>query len=283
METKFDGLLLKLEKQLATLVNEPPNLRLKTEILMIRQALAELQAQVSLDNPKDQQLEIEFFKCIKPKFYSQLIFAIEYYNVQQMMPLSAGKSQNQFLHHQLEYISRFFRQHEFFYQYYRLGGTELDEFYFIRGAKNIDVMPVDFPELDQDFATIGDYLFSKFMALEKLQLTLIDELKGQNSIIKPLSSQKGISLNWTGETTNLIELIYGLVETKQFNQGEADISDLVDVFQQAFNCNLSNYFRRFTTIKRRKSISKTKFLDQMRDKVAKRIDDADAYVPAWAK
>lgn len=283
MEAKFDGLLLKLEKQLATLANQPPNLRVKKEISIIKQALAELEDQVSFDSLKDQSNEIEFFKYIKPKFYSQLIFAIEYYNVQQMMPLSVGKLQNQFLQNQLEYISRFFRQHEFFYQYYRLGGIELDEFYFLRGVKNPGIMPVDFPELAPDFATIGDYLFSKFIALEKLQLILITQINRSSSELKPLSSQKGVSLEWTGETTNLIELIYGLFETKQFNQGEADISDLVDVFQQAFNCNLSNYFRRFTTIKRRKAVSKTKFLDLMRERVAKRIDDADAYVPAWAK
>lgn len=110
------------------------------------------------------------------------------------------------------------------------------------------------------------------------------EMNGSSATVAAeVESRKGRKLKWTGDSTNLIELLYGLFETKQFNDGEVDISDLVDVFEQVFNTNLSNYFRRFTTIKRRKSVSKTRFLDEMREAVNKRIDDADAYVPAWAK
>lgn len=57
-----------------------------------------------------------------------------------------------------------------------------------------------------------------------------------------------------------------------------NLSDLMDVFEVCFQVNLSRYFRRFTEIKLRKSISKTKFLDQMREAVNKRIDKGDAYV-----
>ena len=53
----------------------------------------------------------------------------------------------------------------------------------------------------------------------------------------------------------------------------------MDVFEQCFQINLSRYFRRFTEIKRRKSMSKTRFLDEMARVVNKRIDDGDAYVP----
>ena len=58
-----------------------------------------------------------------------------------------------------------------------------------------------------------------------------------------------------------------------------DLSDLMDVFEQCFQINLSRYFRRFTTIKRRKSMSKTRFLDDMARVVNKRIEYGEAYVP----
>jgi hypothetical protein len=53
----------------------------------------------------------------------------------------------------------------------------------------------------------------------------------------------------------------------------------VDVFEQVFGVNLWNYFRRFTTIKRSKSVFQIRFLNEMVAAVKKRIDDADAYVP----
>lgn len=86
---------------------------------------------------------------------------------------------------------------------------------------------------------------------------------------------KGRKLRWTGDSCNLIELAYGLFDFRQINDGEVDLSDVMEVFQ----INLSRNFRRFTEIKRRKSISKTRFLDQMKAAVEKRIEDGDAYVP----
>jgi hypothetical protein len=91
-----------------------------------------------------------------------------------------------------------------------------------------------------------------------------------------LVSKKGRETQWTGDSCNLVELVYGVYEMRQVNNGEVDLSDLMDVFEQVFQVNLSRYFRRFTEIKRRKTISKTRFLDQMRDAVNKRIDDGDA-------
>lgn len=55
-----------------------------------------------------------------------------------------------------------------------------------------------------------------------------------------------------------------MFDCKQVNGGDVDLSDLMDVLEVCFQVNLSRYFRGFTEIKRRKSISKTKFLDQMR-------------------
>jgi hypothetical protein len=61
------------------------------------------------------------------------------------------------------------------------------------------------------------------------------------------------------------ELIYGIFDCEQVNRGNVDLSDLMDVLEQVFQINLSRYFRRFTEIKRRKSMSKRRFLDEMRN------------------
>jgi hypothetical protein len=134
--------------------------------------------------------------------------------------------------------------------------------------------------LDPSFSTLGDYLFSKFIALEKLRSIVVAEmdvptLAGAGVV----RSRKGKELRWTGDSCNLIELVYGIFDCRQVNDGEVDLSDLMDVFEQCFQINLSRYFRRFTEIKRRKSMSKTRFLDEMARAVNKRVDDGDAYIP----
>jgi RteC protein len=65
-------------------------------------------------------------------------------------------------------------------------------------------------------------------------------------------------------------------DTLQINEGKADLSDIIDWLEQSLQVNLSRYYRRFMEIKQRKAMSKTRYLDEMRDVVNKRIDDTDA-------
>ncbi|MBB2143955.1 hypothetical protein GM921_00530 [Pedobacter sp. LMG 31464] len=284
MNKKCDALLSKLQGELTKVENGQFSVLeiLRSSLFLIQRALDELRT-VVVKGFSSEQEEIDFFKVIKPKCYSQLIYVTERYGFENGKPVLVSEY-SAYCKEQLNYFSLFFRQHEFLYQYYRLGAQEMDSVYFVRGADVGGVMGLGVPELDPAFATAGDYLFSTFMAYEKMQAFILAELQAPVALVgSDLMSKKGRKLRWTGEVTNLIELLYGLFETKQFNEGDVDISDMVDVFEQAFEVNLSNFYRRFTTIKRRKSISKTRFLDELRDTVAKRIDDADAYVPAWAK
>ncbi|RZM23537.1 MAG: hypothetical protein EOO88_25820 [Pedobacter sp.] len=257
--------------------------KLKAYLNLVSDCLGRMKELVLSDGFSSQAEEIEFFKQLKPKVYGLLVFASERYAMESASALLIGRL-DRFYKGQLAFIARFFRQHEFMYQYYRLGQVEMDGVYFVRGQRPSGVLGIDVPELDISFSTYGDYLFAKFIGYERLQNLILSEMQGYGSSKgEVVRSKKGKSLKWTGDATNLIEILYGVFETKQFNQGEVDISDLVDVFSEVFEVNLSNYFQRFATIKRRKLVSKTRFLDQMRDAVAKRIDDADAYVPSWAK
>ncbi|KQS36832.1 hypothetical protein ASG14_07280 [Pedobacter sp. Leaf194] len=86
-------------------------------------------------------------------------------------------------------------------------------------------------------------------------------------------------LKWTGEAVNMVELVYGVYETGQVNGGKISLSELMEFFGQALPVNISGYFKRFADIKRRKSMSKTRYLDEMQQLVAKRIEDSDAWNP----
>jgi hypothetical protein len=286
MEKRFMELLEKLELDLEGLAGLGVLERMRSGLELVKQALSGLRDMVLDSGFRDVSSEVSFFKTVKPRFYALLVFEVERYGFEVGRPVTGGKALVKYCSGVVEGIDRFFGMHSFLYAYYRFGEMELDQLYFMRGVKDVGVVGLDVPDLDPAFGTLGDYLFAKFMALERVRVLVLSVMNGGESVVEApaaVVSKKGRELKWTGESTNLIELLYGVFETKQINGGEIDISDLVDVFEQVFHVNLSNYYRRFITIKRRKMMSKTKFLDEMRDAVSKRIDDADAYVPIWAK
>jgi len=259
--------------------------RLSTTVSIIRRYLKNLKDYLKEHPFGDRTDEIEFFKFIKPKFYQWLIYYLECYAIESGKPFDNGEALLKYYMDQLKYINRFFRQNEFHYQYYKLHAVEMDNLYFVRGVEIQQTLIPEIPEVNPDFSTSMDYMFAKFMAYEQLQQYILEFMQSpdEKSNTAPMVSKKGRATKWTGDTCNLIEIVYGIYDTGQVNDGEVDLSDLMDVFEQCFRVNLSRYFRRFTEIKRRKTISKTRYLDQMREAIHKRIDDGDAYQPLKKK
>jgi len=258
---------------------EVPIEKLKSSLTFIQTALAKLKIELTKHDFEDQQEEIYFFKEGKPRIYSFLIFATERYVIENTMPLFGNEQQLIHLQQQLSYINRFLRQNEFLYQYYKLGATELDERYFTRNGNIGQMGFAEVPDVDRNFSTIADYLFSKFIAYEKLQAYVTAEIDIRTISERSSLKTVGKEIKWTGEGVNIVELIYGIYETGQVNDGKATIAELMDFFGQSLKINLTKYFKRFSDIKRRKSMSKTRFLDEMQQKVNKRIEDSDAWIP----
>ncbi|MDQ8051910.1 MAG: RteC domain-containing protein [Pedobacter sp.] len=282
MKKRCEALLKKLQTAVDQVqASDSPMIeKYKDTLALSNSSLVELRAIVEENGFASVEEEIWFFKEIKPIFGSFMTLAAEWYGFEQGRPAGRGKRLAKYLAGELDYIDRFFSRHRFMYEYFRSGATELDPVYFVRGSEVSVAINADIPAFDSSFATSGDYLFSRFIALEKLRSMVMLELESPFAAGAGLvKSKKGKELRWTGDSCNLIELVYGIFDCKQVNDGDVDLSDLMDVFEQCFQINLSRYFRRFTEIKRRKSMSKTRFLDEMARVVNKRIEDGDAYVP----
>lgn len=262
---------------------EVPLEKLKTGLASVQQILAELRIGTLAAEFSSPAEEIRFFKYVKPPVYAWLIFITERYAIEINFPYGKKDEQHAYLNQQILYINRFFRQNEFLYQYYRLGANDLDEKYFIRGKNSVVLGFSEVPEIDKEFGTPADYLFSKFIAYEKILDYLLREIEILTAAGNEQLFRKKISFKWTGDSVNLIELIYGVYETGQVNSGEASLAELMNFFGQLFDINLTRYFKKFTDIKMRKSMSKTRFLDEMQKLVNKRIEDGDAFIPADQK
>ncbi|WP_316846869.1 RteC domain-containing protein [Pedobacter psychrodurus] len=253
--------------------------QLKSGLSLVQKALATLRIELTKNGFTNCEEEIYFFKKGKPQIYSLLILVTERYAIENSMPILGKEKQLAHLESQLFFIDRFFRQNEFLYQYYRLGATDLDDRYFTRAGGNQLVGFAEVPDVDPSFSTVADYLFSKFMAYEKLRDFIRKDIEMRRGGDADVHKNAFKELKWTGEAVNMVELVYGVYETAQVNGGKISLSELMDFFGQVFQVNISGYFKRFADIKRRKSMSKTRYLDEMQRLVSKRIEDSDAWIP----
>ena len=267
---------LKNVEQLASVPME----KLTGSVAAIRDTLGRMREEI-IENPfEDQAEEILFFKDCKPRCYALMILEFEAFNLEQNKPVGTDDLLRQYYLEELELIRRFFAHNAFWYGYYRNGMTELDTVYFIRGQDLKNVLFPGAPEQDPVFSTGADYLFSKFIAFEQMQ----EKLLGAIRALEPAQpgageSRKSRVLRWTGESINLVELGYGLFDTGQFNNGQAGIGEIFSWLEENLQISIGIPARRFVEISRRKRLSRTKFLDQLRDAVNRKVDEGDAFVP----
>jgi hypothetical protein len=138
------------------------------------------------------------------------------------------------------------------------------------------LLGLDDYETDLDFTTFYDHKISKIIAFDFLSEFIkesINKLEQKNELRKINIRDKG-DLIWTGSKVSLVELLYALQSTGSFNNGSIGIKDLANELQSLFNVEIGNYYRAFQEIRIRKS-SRTSFMDQLKDRLIKRMDESD--------
>lgn len=91
------------------------------------------------------------------------------------------------------------------------------------------------------------------------------------------SSEKAPPMRWTGNVVELIEMIYGLDELRCVNNGEIGVNVLFAQIGKMFGLELkdSQCYNAYTDMKRRKSSSRTYFLDNMAEGLNRRMKADD--------
>jgi len=273
--------LKKFKKQIDVLeANDEDNLS-KAEkcILIAKSTLKCLRKIVVSTEFKSSKYEIYFFKSIKPKVYSKLIYYVKLFNLESKRPRGSSKMQRKYLDREITKLQAYFNDNLEFYQYYRRGGTSLDTQYFIRGKEDIRLNPDNFHFfVDEQFSTSHDSTVATILAYDMLIIHLkqeIDKLENNNNmetVIHPF--QKQSKLFWTGSKTDLIELIYALHSSGAINSGTADVKEMATVYEQIFNIDLGNYYHTFIEIRARKT-NTTKFIDKLKDSLLNRFEESD--------
>ncbi|MBL7909799.1 MAG: RteC domain-containing protein [Bacteroidia bacterium] len=225
-------------------------------------------------SPKD---EIFFFKYLKPKISSRLIYHVQVFNIETRKPSGTNQQQKKYLSRQLKNINRFVEENLEFHQYYRSNSVFLDEKYFIRGKADLHlILNNGFYNYDPNFNTSHDHMVALIIANDRLTIYIRDEinkLERQNKLTDQ-QQHNNPKFTWTDSKTYLVELIYALHAIGAIENGKPDIKEIATTFQRVFNIDLGNYYHAYIEIRNRKS-GRTKFLTLLQEALTKKMDEQD--------
>jgi hypothetical protein len=275
-KNKYESWLAELQAEIALLDGEPiaPLERLKHILTLTSGHINTMKDEIVSEGFPSVEAEIQFFKHIKPGFYALQVFEVDFYSLAMNIPAGTTEMVRSYYEQELLYLFRFFRTHAFHYQYYRTGARELDGQYFTRDGKPGDIPVLELVDPWPGFSSPLDYLFAKFIAYERMQNYLIDQLTVLYAGKQPEKNAKPLpKLRWTGEAINLVELAYGLWLTGQINDGNVTITDIVLWLEQKLSVRIGVPNRRWNEISARTHTDPAKFLDRMRAAIHERVNE----------
>lgn len=225
----------------------------------------------------DKSDEIHFFKTIKPRLFSKLIYYQKIYHIELKRPISGCQLQRLYLEKELEQINNFCIKNVDFIQYYRSGKTVMDDYYFLRGKREIELNQESFYfERDPKFSTLFDFKVSKLLASDMLAAYInceLSKLRQLENNPEPLVSAQSKD-EWTDKKVALAEIIYGIHEVKSVNNGNIHLKVLAAKFGRMFNIDMSDLYNMFLEIRGRKT-DRTEYLNRLIEALRRRMDDAD--------
>lgn len=247
----------------------------KEMICFFKGKLTEIKVFLS-SHPFDNEIdEVTFFKYQKPTLTGRLIYFHKILRIESQRPV-AEEELDVYYQRKQEELKRFFDRHLAFFQYYRSGSTHMDKYYFLRGREEyaIDVDVCHFDD-DSEFSTGYDHLVARIIAMEMLYAFLSFRRNclqsGREGAEIELLKVKG-SFQWTGTVIELAELIYALDEVKRINNGNVPINELASFIGTLFGMDIRDCYGAYSDMKKRKDGSRTYLLDEMQQKLNKRME-----------
>lgn len=244
-------------------------------IQFLKEKLNEMKSFLLSHPFQSEKEEILFFKHQKPMLLGRLIYFYKIYKIESHRPSCNDLAEEYYMKRQEE-LKLFFDRHVGFYQYYRSGASYRDAHYFLRGNQEVscETETYDFQD-EPEFSTGYDRLVARIIATEMLYA---HHTTRRRTLSQPKESELSSVLlkeyNWTDKKAAAVELIYALHSAGSINNGQLDIIELVNLFEIVFHIDLSNVYHTFKAIKERK-INRTVYLDVMRDRLLKRLEEDD--------
>jgi hypothetical protein len=219
--------------------------------------------------------EIYFFKEIKPKLFSRLLYYKKLHRFELMRPKGSIEAQLRHIEKELNRLTEFFEENLDFYMYYRSGETHLDRF-FLRGNCFLQSQSDLFQfECDMSFSSCFDRKVAKLLANEQVQDFLNEEMQ---RIQEPSGLGKEpfnfkCKETWARTQADLVELTYAICETGCFGQGVGRVKRLTAYFENVFNFKIGDPYHTYSELKRRSN--RCQFLDELKVGLLAKMDADD--------
>ena len=253
---------------------------LNESLSCIADTINELRERIRRHPFEEETDEINFFKYTKPRFCAWQTYVVELHKILSSVPVGTDQTVRDYYMEEISVVNRFFRLHAF--HYHVTDEHSKDKQFFLR--RNSSLFPPGRELLpdDPEFSTDLDHLFGMFRAYEMLRDFLIGRIRllyqePNNVLLKEM--MQGRKRWWSGTKMELVEFGYGIYFTRRVNGGKADISDIIAWLEESFSEDLAQAYRMFVDITRRKTISHTKYLDEMRGAIQVHIEESLKYKP----
>lgn len=257
-KTYFDDICIALKE---IKKKEPPKDYCKKVIFYLENCKIEINEWLRNHNFPTEEEEIFFFKCIKPKLTSKIIYYRIIQTIELKLPTS-NKAQSKYYEKVLIKYSQIPNNLKSFNLYIRNEATHRDLEYFLRknNVSDIDNQHL-FAFLDERTTTKMELALAELIAKEKVIKYIeskLAEMETNSNSIKPVSN-----LKWTGTKIEIIELIYAIHHLKVINNGNTDIKEVSSAMEKLFNIELNPHlYGTYQDIKKRKT-GQTKFLNNL--------------------
>ena len=170
--------------------------------------------------------------------------------------------------------TRLHNENKNFYNYCNKKATFLDYKYFVRNKHDIkNGLPLELYDFDENFTTSHDGILSKIIAYKELEKFLSHRIT-KSSFERESIPEKVSLLSWSASKSALIELLYALHQTKCFNSGNIEFSEIVHTAERVLNIKLGNFYKTIGEIKARKN-GRTKFLQLLNDNLNQLFLESD--------
>ena len=225
---------------------------------------------------KTLQEEIYFFKELKPRMVSKLLFYKELLKLEASLPPSKKKKRKHY-EELLTAIHQYVITNKEFYEYYRSRTSFRDEDLFVRHCYK-DIIRYDccLINFDSKLSTSHDFNVATIIANDMFTSYLENKLDELNGKCKFNSTQIDHKFNWTGTKVDLTEIVYGFQAAGSINNGNFDLKEFAIFLGTMLNVEIdSNLYGNYSDIKSRK-VSKTRFINTMSDKLIEKMDNEDS-------
>lgn len=217
--------------------------------------------------------EIYFFKNTKPQFVAVYIYYSKILAIEASKPYADTQTLVNYYENERRNLLYFYNEQREFISYYRRKSTYLDRKYFVRFKFDFKLkLSPELYNYDEEFSTSHDHIVSQILANDLLDQYLANKINSKESKVNPIAIIK--TQDWTAPKVALIELLYGLYQTKCFNGGQSELSEIFRWAENSLNINLGNYHKTLSEIRLRKT-DRTKFLSLVQQNLGQYLDELD--------